>query len=99
MVGPDIMAPAAGQPAVPVRYTLSGVLYHHGPSVSRGHYTVDIRRPNARGEGCDSWLHIDDETVSAVRHEDVFGRHDDNEPAGDQCAYFLFYCRTDSSQT
>ncbi len=92
---------AAGQPALSARYTLYGVLYHHGPSASGGgHYTVDVLHPNSPdgSGGGDDWLHIDDETVSAVRQEDVFGRHDDNEPpTDDQCAYLLFYCRTDSA--
>jgi hypothetical protein len=31
--------------------------------------------------------------VRMVRHEDVFGAHD-NEQVDDRCAYMLFYCRT-----
>jgi hypothetical protein len=41
-------------------------------------------------------LHIDDEAVSVVRHEDVFGSHR-NEQVDHQCAYMLFYCRTAGS--
>jgi hypothetical protein len=36
--------------------------------------------------------------VSAVRHEEVFGCHD-NERADDQRARMLFYCRIVSAQT
>lgn len=97
--GVDVMAPAARRPAQPARYMLYGVLYHHGVSAGGGHYTLDVLHPNrdgsARGSGNSSgeaWLHIDDETVSAVRHEDVFGGHD-NDRADDRCAYLLFYRR------
>jgi ubiquitin carboxyl-terminal hydrolase 10 len=93
------MAPAARRPAQPARYMLYGVLYHHGVSAGGGHYTLDVLHPNhdgsARGSGNSSgeaWLHIDDETVSAVRHEDVFGGHD-NDRTDDRCAYLLFYRR------
>jgi ubiquitin carboxyl-terminal hydrolase 10 len=86
------------QTVLPARYTLYGVLYHHGTSANGGHYTVDVLHPNAHGHGGSggedrTWLHIDDESVSAVRHEDVFGRHD-NEWADGRCAYLLFYRRT-----
>jgi ubiquitin carboxyl-terminal hydrolase 10 len=85
------MAPPAGQPAPPARYTLYGVLYHHGRSARGGHYTVDVLHPNiTHGSSGEAWLHIDDETVSMVRHEDVFGRQDD-ERADGRCAYMLFY--------
>jgi len=104
----DIMAPTARRPAQPARYALYGVLYHHGVSAGGGHYTLDVLHPNrdsgTRDNGNNSsgssavgeaWSHIDDETVSAVRHEDVFGKHDsERERADDQCAYLLFYRRT-----
>jgi ubiquitin carboxyl-terminal hydrolase 10 len=89
------MTPTTGQTVLPARYTLYGVLYHHGTSASGGHYTVDVFHPNAHGhggsEGEGTWLRIDDESVSAVRHEDVFGTH---ENADGRCAYLLFYRRT-----
>jgi ubiquitin carboxyl-terminal hydrolase 10 len=99
------MAPACRRPA---RYTLYGVLYHHGVSAGGGHYTLDVLHPNPRGgtniagvagssigSGGEAWLHIDDETVSAVRHEDVFGDGNGNgkERSDDRCAYLLFYRR------
>jgi ubiquitin carboxyl-terminal hydrolase 10 len=76
-LGPDIMAPAAaGKPALSARYTLYGVLYHHGPSAIGGHYTVNVlHQSSSDGSGggdSDDWLHIDDEIVSAVRHEDIW---------------------------
>ena len=90
------MAPGAGQPAFPARYTLCGVLYHHGRSAGGGHYTVDVLNPNAHGDGGDVWLHIDDESVNTLRHEDVFGGHD-NEQVNERCAYFLVYRRRAAS--
>ena len=98
LVGAEIMAPVVGKPAEPVHYKLYGVLYHHGESAGSGHYTVDVLHPNGDGVNGDAWLHIDDEVVSAVRHEDVFGG-DDNERVDEQCVYMLFYCRTAPSQT
>ncbi|KAH9001025.1 cysteine proteinase [Lactarius akahatsu] len=100
----DIMAPACKRPA---RYTLYGVLYHHGVSAGGGHYTLDVLHPNPRGGTSSSgraangeaWLHIDDETVSAVQHEDIFGRGDGKERSDDRCAYLLFYRRTALART
>ena len=93
------MAHAAGQPQPPPpRYSLCGVLYHQGKSASKGHYTVYVLHPNAHCGYAEAWLHIDDETVSMVRHEDVFGRHD-NERADERCAYMLFYHRVASTET
>ena len=86
------MAPVVGKSAEPVNYKLYGVLYHHGNSAGSGHYTVDVLHPNEDSVG-DAWLHIDDEAVSTVRHEEVFKGHD-REEVEDQCAYMLFYCRT-----
>lgn len=77
----------------PAQYKLYGVLYHHGESASSGHYTVDLLHQNEGGGSVESWMHIDDDVVTAVRHEDVFRGHD-NERVDDRCAYMLFYCRT-----
>jgi ubiquitin carboxyl-terminal hydrolase 10 len=78
----------------PAHYKLYGAVYHHGDSAGSGHYTVDVLHPDGDGEG---WLHINDEAVSAVGHEDVFGGHDKERVDGG-CAYMLFYCRTDSEK-
>jgi hypothetical protein len=43
-------------------------------------------------------MHVDDEAVSKIRHEDVFGGHD-NERMDDRCVYMLFYYRTAPTQT
>ena len=90
------MAVAAGKCVEQVRYKLYGVLYHHGESASCGHYTVDVLHPNGDSSSMNSgetWLHMDDETVSPVRHEDVFGGHNNQRVDDDKCAYILFYCR------
>jgi ubiquitin carboxyl-terminal hydrolase 10 len=87
------MAPVSGKPAESAHYKLYGVLYHHGKSAGSGQYTVDVLHQSREGGSGEAWLHIDDEAVSAVRHEDVFGGHD-NEQVGDRSAYMLFYCRT-----
>ena len=75
------------------RYKLYGVLYHRGKTSGTGHYTVDVLHPDGDSGSGEVWLRIDDEAVSAVRHEDVFGVHDSG-PGDDRCVYMLFYCRT-----
>ena len=91
------MAPISGKPAETVHYKLYGVLYHHGKSAGGGHYTIHVLHPNEDRGGGDTWLHIDDEAVSAARQEDVFSGN--NERVDDRCAYMLFYCRTASART
>ena len=88
------MAPVSGRSAKPAHYKLSGVLYHHGMSAGRGHYTVDVLHQS--GDSGEAWLHIDDDAVSTVRPEDVFLEHD-NEQVDERCAYMLFYYRTATS--
>ena len=87
---PEIMAPIAAEPA---NYKLYGVLYHHGESAGSGHYTVDVLHPNGDSGDREAWLRIDNEAVSVVNHEDVFGAQD-LEWRDDRSAYMLFYCRT-----
>ncbi|KAJ7114670.1 hypothetical protein C8R43DRAFT_902953 [Mycena crocata] len=92
-IGSDVMAPTARKPA---RYKLFGVVYHHGVSASGGHYTLDVLHParfpsaNASLAPREGWVRIDDELVSDVRPDDVFGAtaRDDS-----RCAYLLFYRR------
>ncbi|TEB39515.1 cysteine proteinase [Coprinellus micaceus] len=94
-IGGDLMAPAAKKTTGgPTRYKLFGVLYHHGLSASGGHYTLDVLHPNryaslAPREG---WIRIDDDLVSDVRREDVFGASL-QERDESRCAYLLFYRR------
>jgi ubiquitin carboxyl-terminal hydrolase 10 len=97
LVRPEIMTPVTGKSAEPVHYKLFGVLYHHGESAGSGHYTVDVLHQGGDGGSGEAWLHIDDEAVSRVRHEDVFGGHD--EQVDNRCAYMLLYCRTAPTQT
>ena len=75
-----------------MRYKLHGVLYHHGRS-SSGHYTADVLHPNEDTGSGEAWLHIDDEAVTTVGYDDVFGGHD-NEWMDDRSVYMLFYCLT-----
>ena len=89
----DIMVSTAQRPSGPPHYKLYGVLYHHGESAGSGHYTVDVLHPNRDGDR-EVWLHIDNDLVSRVRHEDVFGEHGTEREADERCAYLLFYCRT-----
>ncbi|KAG8217951.1 hypothetical protein J3R82DRAFT_6122 [Butyriboletus roseoflavus] len=88
---------ATGKKLHGTRYKLFGVLYHHGLSASGGHYTLDVLHPNidnTMGTGPtmkprEGWIRIDDEFVSDVRAEDVFGTPERD----DRCAYLLFYRR------
>ncbi|KAI0264534.1 hypothetical protein BGY98DRAFT_1192135 [Russula aff. rugulosa BPL654] len=95
----DIMVPNAQPPSGPPHYKIYGVLYHHGDSAGSGHYSVDILRPNGDGDTGEDWLHIDDEVVTRMRHEDVFGEHGTERAAEERCAYLLFYCRTSPIDT
>jgi ubiquitin carboxyl-terminal hydrolase 10 len=92
------MTSIAGTSAKPVYYKLYEVLYHHGKSAGSGHYTVDVLHSYGDSGNGDAWIHIDDEAVSAVRYDDVFGGRD-NVWVDEQCAYMLFYCRTSPTQT
>ena len=91
------MTPVAGKSAEPVHYKLYGVLYHHGESAGSGHYTADVLHPNGDSGGEEVWLNIDDEAVSAVGYDDMFGEHV-NERVDNRCAYMLLYCRTAPTQ-
>ncbi|TFK67100.1 cysteine proteinase [Pluteus cervinus] len=97
-IGSDVMAPTAKR-VVPARYKLFGALYHHGLSASGGHYTLDVLHPNRYPNSTstapgnkprEGWVRIDDELVSDVRAEDVFGA---TERDDSRCAYLLFYKR------
>ena len=86
------MAPVTGKSGEGVHYKLYGVLYHHGESADGGHYTVDVLHQSEAGGSVESWVHVDNELVSAVPREDVFRGFDDERVDG-QCAYMLFYSR------
>ncbi|KAF8967294.1 hypothetical protein BDZ97DRAFT_1938213 [Flammula alnicola] len=94
-IGSDVMVPAAKK-AQPTRYKLFGALYHHGLSASGGHYTLDVLHPNRypnvnpSSKPREGWVRIDDDLVSDVRHEDVFGAYERDDS---RCAYLLFYRR------
>ncbi|KAK7455261.1 hypothetical protein VKT23_011133 [Stygiomarasmius scandens] len=88
-----------------VKYKLFGAIYHHGLSASGGHYTLDVLHPNrfpaasnpasgnaqANAKMREGWIRIDDELVSDVRYEDVFGEGQEKDET--RCAYLLFYRR------
>ena len=82
----------------PAHYKLYGVLYHHGESGGSGHYTFDVLHPDGDSGGGEAWLHVEDEAVSTVRHEDIFGSHGGGR-GDDECAYLLLYCATASTQS
>jgi len=93
-IGPDLMVPVAKK-AHPQRYKLFGALYHHGLSASGGHYTLDVLHPNrypgsVNAKTREGWVRIDDELVSDVRPNDVFGAYERDDA---RCAYLLFYRR------
>jgi ubiquitin carboxyl-terminal hydrolase 10 len=87
------MAGVSVKSAKLVYYKLHGVLYHHGESAGGGHYAVDVLHQSGDSKDRKAWLHVDDETVRVVQHEDVFGDLE-NERIDNQCAYMQFYCRT-----
>ena len=84
------MVPNSQRRSEPRHYKLHGVLYHHGESADGGHYTVDVLHSSGDGDTGENWLHIDDEAVRSMRHEDVFRTE---RAADEQCAYLLFYHR------
>ena len=88
------MVPNAQRTSEPPHYKLYGVLYHHGESAGSGHYTVDVLHPDGDSDTGEVWLHIDNETVTRMRHESVFGEHGAEWAADEHCAYLLLYCRT-----
>ena len=90
----DIMVPNAQPQSEPPHYKLYGVLYHHGESAGDGHYTIDILHPNGDDDTGEDWLHIDDEVVTRMGHEAVFGEDSTERAAEERCVYLLFYCRT-----
>ena len=70
------------------------VIYHHGHSAAGGHYTLDVLHPNRTADknvrSREGWIRIDDELVSDLREQDVFGSERDR-------AYLLFYRRVAGS--
>lgn len=89
---PSQLMPPSSRKTPPPTYKLFGVLYHHGVSAEGGHYTLDVlhsnRFPDLKVK--EGWVRIDDELVSDIRAEDVFGI---SEKDDSRCAYLLFYRR------
>lgn len=63
----------------PRSYRLYAVVYHHGPSATVGHYTVDVETKGG-------WRSIDDVTLTKIA-----GPGTGPEPAASKSAYLLFY--------
>ncbi|KAL5533193.1 hypothetical protein ACEPAF_4969 [Sanghuangporus sanghuang] len=93
--GPELEVPSGAMSPVrrtahPAKYKLFAVLYHHGTSAAGGHYTLDVLHPNRNADASakprEGWIRIDDELVTDLRTEEVFGKERD-------CAYLLFYRR------
>lgn len=88
------MVPDAQGSSKPPHYKLYAVLYHEGESAGSGHYSVDVLHQNGDGDSGEGWLHIDNEAVSLMKHEDMIGEDGTEQAAVERCAYLLFYCRT-----
>lgn len=71
---------------------------------ANGHYTLDVLHQNSRGDtigfevtgigggsGSEMWLHIDNEMVSSVRHEDIFEHGNGTKRSDNHCAHLPFY--------
>ena len=59
---------------------------------------IDVLHQNGCSGSGEAWLHIDDEVVRTLRHEDMFGSHN-NEHVDARCAYMLFYFRIAAART
>lgn len=53
----------------PPSYTLCGVIYHHGPSATSGHYTADVKIIGDDGKA--EWINIDDVTLVKINSPDA----------------------------
>ncbi|KAI0260986.1 hypothetical protein BGY98DRAFT_1116470 [Russula aff. rugulosa BPL654] len=68
-----IMVPNAQPLSEPPHYKLYGVLYITG-NLQATALHARCSSPNGDGNTGEDWLHIDDEVVTRMGHEDVFGR-------------------------
>lgn len=64
-VFPPSLWPVLAHSGLP-KYRLIAAVYHHGKNASGGHYTVDVRRQDAR-----EWIRLDDTFIRRVRSEEV----------------------------
>ncbi|XP_051986808.1 ubiquitin carboxyl-terminal hydrolase 10-like isoform X2 [Xyrauchen texanus] len=65
-------------------YRLFAVVYHHGNSVTGGHYTTDVFHIGLNG-----WLRIDDQAVKIINQHQVVKQ------TAERTAYLLYYRRVD----
>lgn len=66
------------------KYTLTGVIYHHGLSSDGGHYTADVYHKEV-----DKWYRIDDVCIIELEKADVLKGGE--EGADSRTAYILMY--------
>ena len=66
------------------KYSLTGVIYHHGLSSDGGHYTADVHHKEL-----DKWFRIDDITITGLEKDDVLKGGEDG--ADSRTAYILMY--------
>ena len=76
---------AEGEGGLP-EYELAAVVRHHGEGMARGHYTADVRAPDAPGQGGRVWRRYDDSAHYQMGDTDVL-----TDDKGD--AYMLVYRR------
>lgn len=81
-------------------YSLCGVVYHHGPLATSGHYTVDVKSCSSNGKS-DDWINIDDIIVSKTNAPEKVAENNGAAKASKvgvkaentKTAYILFYVR------
>lgn len=59
----EAVTAAVATPELPL-YTLCGVIYHHGPSATSGHYTADIK--TVGDDGKEEWINVDDIMLNKI---------------------------------
>jgi len=63
-INPSVMS-SSKRSARSIKYSLSGVIYHHGRSATGGHYTVSLKQQDGH------WINIDDTNIRPISLADV----------------------------